>query len=365
MSAPINKYSSKDSSPRRWIIIIILIVILVAAAGFAGYAWYTSQKNGDHTTFVDGFTGPKAPPALHYYCPLDGTEVPNRAAATVRPIVFQVDNAPAARNQAGLSKADIVYEAMAEGDVTRFSAVFACHEADVVGPIRSARLIDLELVPEYQALLSNSGSSEEVTAALEAAPDVPNINDNGFHDIAFWRADDRIAPHDLMSSTLGVRKAAASVDHGLTASLASLTFKEDSPAPAVNIISVPYSAVVDVGYTYDPASNGWLRFNGGAAHMDAETGRQLAPKNVIIQFVPSHESDIVEDAGGNRGVEYTLTGSGKALVFRDGQLIQGTWSRANRGDVTQYFDASNKPIALNRGLTFVQLVDTNFQASWS
>lgn len=360
MSSPINKYSSQDSFPRRWIIIIILV--LVAAAGFAGYAWYITQKNSDQITSVAGFTGPKAP---HYYCPLDGTEVPDRAAATVRPIVFQVDNAPAARNQAGLSKADIVYEAMAEGDVTRFSAVFACHEAEVVGPIRSARLIDLELVPEYQALLADSGSSEGVTAGLEAAPDVPNINDDGYHDIAFWRADDRIAPHDLMSSTQGVRKAAASVGHSLTATLSPLTFKEDSPAPAVNSISVPYSAVVDVGYKYDPASNGWLRFNGGEAHMDAETGKQLTPKNVIIQFVPSYESEIVEDAGGNRGMDYTLTGSGKALVFRDGQVIQGTWSRAERSGVTQYLDASNKPIALNRGLTFVQLVDTNFQASWS
>lgn len=365
MSSPINKYSSQDSSPRRWIIIIILVLVLVAAAGFAGYAWYLSQKNSDQLTSVAGFTGPKSPPAPHYYCPLDGTEVPNRAATTVRPIVFQVDNAPPARNQAGLSKADIVYEAMAEGDVTRFSAIFACHEADVVGPIRSARLIDLELAPEYQALLADSGSSEGVTAALEAAPDVPNINDNGYHDLAYWRADDRIAPHDLMSSTLGVRKAAEIFGYSLTATLSSLTFKEDSPAPAVNSISVPYSAVVDVGYTYDPASNGWLRFNGDEAHMDSETGRQLAPKNVIIQFVPSYESDIVEDEGGNRGVEYTLTGSGKALIFRDGQVIQGTWSRANRGDITQYHDASNKPIALNRGLTFVQLVDTNFPASWS
>ena len=80
---------------------------------------------------------------------------------------------------------------------------------DVVGPVRSARLIDLELVPEYSALLADSGSSEGVTAALESAPDIPNINDSAFHDAAYWRVDDRVAPHNLMTSTAGIRKAAA------------------------------------------------------------------------------------------------------------------------------------------------------------
>lgn len=363
MSAPIHKYSSDSGSARKWII-ILLIVLLVGAAGFAGYAFYITRQGPDHGRSVTGFTGPTPPPAPQYNCPLDGTEVPDRAAATQRPIVVQVDNAPAARNQAGLSKADIVYEALAEGQITRFSAIFACHEADVVGPVRSARNIDLELVPEYDALLSNSGASEGVTALLEATPDIPNINHNNFSE-AYWRTDGHAAPHNLMTSTAGLRKAAARAGHATTASLVPLTFKDDAPAPAVTNISVNYSGWADVSYRYDPAGNSWLRFIGGEAHKDAESGAQLAPKNVIIQFVPSYVSDIVEDASGDRGMEYTLTGSGKVLIFRDGQVIEGNWSRPNRSDVTQYYDATGKVIPLNRGLTFVQLVDTSFQPSWS
>lgn len=364
MSAPIHKYSTDSSSSRRWIT-ILLIVILVAAAAFAGIAFYISMQSPDIAKTTSGFTGPAPPPPPHYYCPLDGTEVPNRASTTKRPIVVQVDNAPAARNQAGLSQADIVYESMAEGDVTRFSAIFACHEADEIGPVRSARLINLELVPEYSALLANSGASAGVAALLYATSDIPNIDDNAFHDAAYWRMGDRFAPHNLMTSTAGIRNGAAGAGHEITASLVPLTFKEDSPAPLVNSISVPYSSIVDVSYSYDPASNSWMRFIGGDAHVDTATGSQLAPKNVVIQFAVASESGILEDAGGNYSVEYGLTGTGRALVFLDGQVIEGTWTRPDRSSVTQYVDASGKVIPLNRGQTFVQVVPTGFQAAWS
>lgn len=364
MSAPMQKFSSSPGPPGRWIT-ILLIVVLAAAIGFVGFAFYTTRKGPDQARSVAGFTGPTPPAPPQYNCPLDGTIVTSRDAALLRPIVIQVDNAPAARDQAGLSKADIVYEALAEGDVTRFSAVFACHEADVVGPVRSVRLIDLELVPEFQALLANSGASEGVTEVLRSNPDIPNIDDNAYHDAAFKRTSDRVAPHNLMTSTSAIRQAASGAGFPITAFLPSIPFKDDSAAPSVSNIEVNYSAWADVKYKYDPASNAWLRFHGSEPNKDSETGQQLAPKNVIIQFVPSYQSDIVEDIGGAHGMEYTLTGSGKVLIFRDGQVIEGIWVRANKGDITQYLDAANKPIPLNRGLTFVQIVDTNFQPSWS
>ncbi len=364
MSTPIHKYSAESSSSRRWVL-ILLIILLAAAAAFAGFAFWYSNRGPGQGRSASGFTGPITPPPPQYSCPLDGTIVANKAAASQRPIVVQVDNAPAARNQAGLSQADIVYEAMAEGDITRFSAVYSCHEAAVIGPVRSARLINLELAPEYNALLVNSGSSEGVSAALDTSPDVININDNNFHDLAFWRTDDRAAPHNLMSSTAGIRKAADSVGITNVAKVQSLIFKDDKPAPAITNIEVNYSGLVDTVYRYDPATNGWLRFISGEPHLDAATGAQLTPKNVIIQFVPSYQSDIVEDVGGSHGMEYTLTGTGRAVIFRDGQAIDGMWTRPAKDVVTQYVDASGKPIELNRGLTFIQLVDTNFQPSWS
>ena len=91
----------------------------------------------------------------------------------------------------------------------------------------------------------------------------------------------------------------------------------------------------------------------------------MAPQNVLLQYGISSGSDIIEAAGGDHGMQYALTGTGRALIFRDGQVIDGKWTRPAKSDVTQYVDATGKTVELNRGLTFVQIVDTNFQASWS
>lgn len=354
---------TRNSGASRWITIGLVAVLLTSAA-FVAWAVYGTKYNQDSLRRLVGINGGRIPTPPKFNCPLDGTPVPNRAAADKRPIVVQVDNAPGARPQSGLSQADIVYEEMAEGDVTRFSAIFACREVNPIGPVRSARLIDLELVPEYNALLSNSGSSEGVTAALESSPDVPNINHSSYSE-AYWRADDRAAPHDLMSSTEGLRQAAAAAGIPITAAIPSLTFKDDTPAPAVKSIGVRYSAIVDINYQYDAGSNSWLRFLDGEPHEDAATGKQLAVRNVIMQYTDVTESGIEEDAGGSMGLIFGLTGTGRVQIFRDGAVYEGTWKRDSKNQVTSYLDAAGKPIPLNRGLTFVQVVPGDFQTAVS
>ena len=349
-------------SPRKKWITIGLIVLLVASIAFATAAFFLTRDTGELTP-VSALNVPSAPKVIKLYCPLDGTEVADQAATVKRPVIVQVDNAPAARQQSGLSLADIVYEAMAEGEVTRFAAIYACHDAEVVGPVRSARLINLELVPEYDALLANSGSSEGVTIELEARPDIPNIVHSNYPDV-YWRVDDRSAPHNLMTNTARVRDAAVTAGYSGEASLKSLAFKDDYPAPSVSSISIPYSGIVNVSYQYDAATNSWPRFINGEAHIDVLTGAQLSPKNVIIQYVNVSESGIVEDTGGNYGLQFQLAGSGRIVMFRDGMAVEGQWSRATARDVTTYYDAGGNPLPLNRGQTFIQLVPADLPVSW-
>ncbi|MHB0867310.1 MAG: DUF3048 domain-containing protein [Thermoleophilia bacterium] len=333
----------------------------MTSVAFVAWAVYATRYKQDSARRLNAILGATTPAAPRFNCPLDGTPVPNRAAASKRPIVVQVDNAPGARPQSGLSQADIVYEGMAEGDVTRFSAVFACHEADPVGPIRSARLIDVELGAEYQALLADSGSSEGVTGELFSHPEIPNISDPAFGEAVYHRDDNRMAPHNLMSSTATIRGAAAGAGFPLTVTQPARTFKDDTPAPAVSSIELPYSDIVDDLYKYDAGTNSWLRSIGGEPHTDAATGQQLAVKNVIVQYVSIAQSGIEEDVGGNQGLIFELTGSGRVQVFRDGLMIEGTWKREAKDQLTTYLDAAGKPIPLNRGLTFVQLVAPDFQ----
>lgn len=373
MLPPEKKYTIGFNSPHKWIT-IGLVSLLVASLAFMGWAIYDSRKGPAAAPAVtvadEPLPPPPPPPPPKYNCPLDGTEYADKASTINRPIVVQIDNAPAARPQSGLSHADIVYEAMAEGQVTRFSAIFMCREASVVGPVRSARLITLELVPGYTALLANSGASSGVTAELQNRPDIPNINHGGYPD-AYWRTSDRDAPHNLMTSTAGIRQAAAGAGLPVQVEISGPVFKNVSPgvaaatgATAVKTISVSYSAWVDVSYQYDPGTNSWLRFMGGSPHIDTLTSTQLAPRNVIIQYVPVSESSIVEDTGGNLGLTFGLTGTGKALIFRDGQVINAHWKRTATGDVTTYVDSGGRPVPLNVGQTFIQLVPPDFQATW-
>jgi len=364
MPPRINHKSSSGAS--FWVVINIIswAIVAVAVLGVAGWFIYTKELKPKmaHRVADMPSAGSATPTPPRYECPLDGTRfsMNNRAATARRPIIVQVDNAPGAQPQAGLSQADIVYEAMAEGDITRFSAIFLCHDAEVVGPVRSARLIDLELAPEYNALLADSGSSNGVTDELEAHPDIPNIVEAGYP-AAYHRSYDRIAPHNLMTGTEDIRDAAAAAGFPVDSSVPALLFKDDSPAPDVQTIGVYYSPWVDVLYRYDPASNSWLRFLNGDAHMDATTGEQLAPRNVIIQYVDIAESDIIEDVNGVHGLEFRLTGQGRAQLFQDGKRIDCFWRRDGRGSLTYYVDASGQMLPLNRGLTFIQVVPQDFR----
>ena len=358
-------FSTRIRSPQTWIT-IGLIVLLAGSVAFVGWAIYDSRQSAEAApvaTVVEEEPAPREPPPPPppptYFCPLDGTEYADRDVTLKRAVVVQVDNAPAARPQTGLSLADIVYEGMAEGQITRFSAVYLCRNAAVVGPVRSARLINLELVPEYQALLANSGASIGVNNAIAADPNVPNIS-QGAYPSAFWRVADRYAPHDMMTSTSLVRQVAADVGIPVQVELSGPPFKADSPAPGkLTYISIPYSPWAGVSYSYNPADNTWLRFMQGEPHIDAGTGTQLAAKNVVVQYVPSYESDIKEDEN-NYGLIFELTGTGPVLIFRDGEVISGSWSRPTLGAITTYVDDYGSPIQLNQGPTWIQLVPTDF-----
>lgn len=362
-------FSTRLRSPRTWIT-IGLIVLLACSVAFVAWAIYDSRQPSEAApveTVAEEQAPeelPPPPPPPTYACPLDGIEYDDRAITLKRAVIVQVDNAPAARPQIGLNLADIVYEGMAEGQVTRFSAVFLCRDAEVVGPVRSARLINLELVPEYQALLANSGASIGVNNAIAADPSIPNIN-HGAYPAAYWRVGDRYAPHNLMTNTALIRQLAAEAGYPAQAELSGLRFKADSLAPgSLSYISIPYSSWADVSYGYNPQENTWQRFMQGEPHVDAGTGAQLAAKNVIVQYVNSYESNIKEDAS-NYGLIFDLTGSGRALVFRDGEVVSGTWSRPTRDSITTYTADDGTVIQLNQGPTWVQLVPADFQSvSW-
>ena len=279
----------------------------------------------------------------------------------VWPLAVMVENHPDARPQTGLERANVVYEALAEGGISRFMAIYMLTpdadggaQADVIGPVRSTRHYFVYLAAEYNATLVHVGASPIGYAALSATG-IRNVNES-YGDPGIWRSRLRRAPHNAYTSTDDAFAAAARKGAGGPGTWGPLIFKDPSfpaQAPAATSIRIRYPPLgwYDVGYTWEPTTNTYPRTMAGAPHRDGLSGAQLVARNVVIQVVP----DAVIDREGR--LDLAQTGEGKAYYFLDGMVMQGTWTKADFGSRTFFWDTAGNLVRLNAiGTTWIQLV---------
>jgi hypothetical protein len=306
------------------------------------------------------------PIPLAEFCPLTGLRDANKPWLKRRPLVVKIDNAPLARPQSGLLSADIIIEHLAEGGVTRFDAIFWCGEGDAIGPIRSARLIDLEVVPMLQAILVNVGASNEVLKLLYDSFG-KQIIDEGFDKSAFHRITTRAAPHNTYTSSAILW--AVATERGINQKdlqLKGLTFNATAPSngKAANTITIPYSPdYADTMWEYAAETKTYRKSLLGQPLMDA-MNQQAQATNVVILFAPHSVTDIIEDSVGSRSIKIELTGRGRALIFRDGQMIAGTWLRTERNAMLRLVDANNQDVALKPGRSWFEVVPMEMNVEW-
>jgi len=298
-------------------------------------------------------TGP-VPASLGLF-PLTGLPVGEADAGIVaRPVIAaKIDNVEAARPQAGLVQADVVYEEIVEGGLTRLLALFHSQGADVVGPIRSARSTDVPLLtPLREPIFAWSGANTEFAALIRSVA----IRDIGFEAQpgAYVRASDRSAPSDLMTSTGdlydlveldGDFRPNSILDHVVPGA------RFDGGAETLGV-AVDYGATTVV-HEWDEAAGGWVRTQNGSPHVDAE-GESIAPENVIVQFVRYRDTGLV-DASGAIVPEAVLEGSGDAWFFSAGRRVVGTWTKANVTAPAQYLDGAGDNVLLSPGRTWILL----------
>ena len=297
--------------------------------------------------------------------PLTGEEVANPDDLNRRPIAVKLANAPAdyTRPQAGLNDADLIFEHWTEGAVTRFTAIFYDTVPPNVGPVRSARLIDLELPAMYDAMLAFSGASVGVNQRLNAS----DFSDRLLRaaEPGFYRTGDTSKPFE---HTLYLHLAdlwAAVEAKGLNTAPHFGTynaFSETPPAggtPATKI-DISYKTE-EIEWVYDPAIAQYRRWMDFKEHVDANTEEQVTVSNVIY-VTPYHVNDANICEQINNGVcaalsiEIQLWGSGPAVVFRDGQRYDVTWHRDGRNDQLTFTDAQGDPFPLQIGQSWVQVV---------
>ena len=279
-----------------------------------------------------------------------------------RPLVVKVSNAPAAvRPQAGLSSADIVIEHTVESGLTRLSAVFYGNSPERVGSVRSARLIDTDIVRMFDALLAYSGGSQGVRDDIYWYIPYRRIFLDGATN-EFVRDGDIPAPHNLFALPVDIWVSAARLGEGSRAEdISGTSFQTIAPEGAMetaNYLQVQHISL-SAEWSYDAELKRYLRYTDGEVHGDSLNGQQLAVENVIVIYAYHELSDIIEDIW-NENVSYghdiSLLGSGDMLLFRDGRVYEGRWSRA-RGDAQlRYFDLQNAPLYLKPGATWIHIV---------
>jgi hypothetical protein len=292
-------------------------------------------------------TRPAAPPAA----PLTGLPDPTGVAQTRPVLSVKVDNLAEIRPQAGLEAADIVWNEVVEGGITRLLAMYNSTSTDVVGPIRSVRLTDPQIVWPVGGLFVFSGGARSAVDAIRAAP-VTTVDENAAGD-AMFRDRSRSAPHNLFGRP--DRLWAIGGEPSPPPALFSYAAPKGAPPGSMPIAgaTIGYSGRYAVGYTWDAASGAWLRSTGGQPFL-TRAGGQIAPQNVVVLSVE------YEGGAGNEGAEARLVGSGDALVLRHGTATDATWTRDDQSQPIRLVTPAGRPIRLVPGRTWVELPDTSY-----
>lgn len=375
----------------------IVFLLVFALSGGVSYALtnflYTPESGGPVTPVATPGIGgglnidPNAPKTAK--CPINGqmyTTAEEKVWESRRPIVAMIENTTDARPQSGLNSADILYETVAEGGITRFTSVFYCGVAakdTIIGPVRSARTTFINQASEYNYPLythvggANCGSSDSRTCNTDKRVQaLEQINQYGWGGVTgndlnqfsigfptFWRDYERLGrtvatEHTMYSSTEKLWKYAATT-RGWTNKDPSgklewkdkfvpFTFKDDAKeAGTVSKISFGFWESYhdfDVIWNYDSGKNYYTRENGGAPHKDRDDDSVLTAKVVVVQF--AKELGPLDE---HKHLLYEIIGTGKGLVFQDGTAVEVTWAKKDRESRTVWTDAKGKKISFNRG----------------
>lgn len=297
-----------------------------------------------------------AEPPLPARWPFTGRDADSDQDVTRRPLSVKIENSRVSRPQYGLNSADVVYETIAEGGITRFNCIFHSKVPGKLGPVRSARLSDQWVVPQYDGLLYFSGRSKSVGSVL-AKHDIP-VLEHGRIPRAYYRVSDRNAPHNLMLDTKKAVQEAEKKGHRMTADVTPLKFERasDESTPSVSRIDIPFSNYNKVRWEYDEDSGRFERFNDGNVHRDASSGNQVSANNVVVMWAKYTEAR--QDMVGSVTWDINLGGEGKVSVFKDGKRYDGTW-KADRSAPPTFYGEDGEPIKLTVGRTWLQVIPTS------
>ena len=337
-------------SKRLKILLGVLSAVILASAAYFVYTKYF-QKDKSDTGILSSVKKEKKA-----ICPLDGLSV-NEAVANRHPLAIMIENHTDARPQVGLSEASLIYEAIAEGGITRFMAVYVWGESEKVGPVRSARIYYVDWAEEFNVFYAHVGGNWDALEKIKAE-NILDLDQFKYGTQAYWREAKagKATEHTMFTSTKKLWSIAEKNKWDMTGSYPAFDFKDDpdvSQRPQNTTTTINFStANYQVKWIYDNSTNSYTR--------NQVNTPEIKAKNIIAQWVDRKATETkINESGWNM----TVVGSGKAQIFLDGKVIEGTWKKDSRTSRTYFFDSSGQKIKFNRGQTWIEIVHNDTPVS--
>jgi hypothetical protein len=334
------------------IIILILVgVIVIWAIGFSYMILSQKPNTSAQTSTVKKTEKPKPEPVIiNYYSPLTGNLVTDETMTKQAVTGIMIENSPDARPQSGLKDSGVVFEAIAEGGITRFLVLYQSEKPQIIGPVRSLRLYDVDWLAAFNSSIGHVGGS--LYALNEIRNGTYRDLDQFFNSATYWRSSDRYAPHNVYTSfaKLDALNAAKGYTTSTFNGFSRVDGKASTAPTATNIDITISSYLYNSNYTYDATTNTYARSQGGAPHLDRESG-QITPSVVIAMSVD--ETTILED-GYRENI--TTIGSGNATIFQNGIAVNAIWNKPSKLEQISFKDGAGLDIPLIRGQTWITAI---------
>lgn len=353
---------------RQWIIIGILFFVLSIGLGFIAYC-FTAEFYPDIFGKANKLTSVLNPiqkdAASNKPCAdcvrrsIDGVYV-KKGEENLYPIAVIIENHIDARPPSGLAQANLVFEAEAEGGITRFLAIYAGGQnLEEIGPIRSVRPYFVDWAREFSAVLAHCGGSPEALVKI-VKDNIFSLNEfyNGGY---YWRSEKRPGPHNIYTSTDNFNEYLESkgLDEG---KFLSWRFKNDDPIDSeeegINITIEFKSDSYKVDWVYDKENNDYIRYSAGERHKDID-GEEIRAKNVVIATI---SAEVIDD---ELRLKMDHIGEGKAVVCLDGRCEEGTWQKKSSSARTRFYNENEEEFEFNAGTTWIEVVRPEIEVNFS
>jgi len=345
----LRKFVSKH---RKAVIISSAVFLVICAGAITAYVLFSKKPVVVEKPKVATKVVPVVIP-IKYYSPLTGVLVADEAVTKQAVTGVMIENSPEARPQSGIKDSGVVFEAIAEGGITRFLVLYQGQKPQLIGPVRSVRPYYIAWAAAFDASIAHVGGSDDALAEIRNG-NYRDI-DQFFNSGSYWRSSDRYAPHNVYTSfeKIDALNAAKGYTTSSFTGFTRIDGKTSTTLDATNINVTISSALFNSSYAYDATTNTYARSQAGEAHLDRELG-QISPSVVIAMRV-----DELNTGDYKNHENITTVGSGNATIFQNGTATNVTWTKNSKTEQIKFTDAVGADVPLIRGQTWLVAVPNN------